>query len=38
MRVVWSPLAMERAAEAAEYIADDNPDVDARWIDGLFDA
>jgi len=38
MRVVWSPLAMGRAVEAAEYIADDGPDSAARWIRGLFEA
>jgi len=38
MRVVWSPLAVERAAEAASYIAKDNPSAARRWVDGLFEA
>ena len=38
MRVVWSPLAIERAAEAATYIAQDNPVAARRWVDGLFAA
>jgi len=38
MRVVWSPLAIERAAEAATYIAQDNPIAARRWVDGLFAA
>jgi plasmid stabilization system protein ParE len=38
MRVVWSPLAIERAAEAASYIARDNPTTARRWVDGLFAA
>ena len=38
MRVIWSPLALDRAAEAAQYIARDRPEVAAEWIDGLFAA
>ncbi len=37
MRVVWSPLALDRAAEAAKYIARDGPEVAGAWVDGLFD-
>jgi toxin ParE1/3/4 len=36
VRVVWSPLAVERAAEAATYIAQDSPAAARRWVDGLF--
>ena len=36
MKVVWSPLAIERAYEEARYIADDKPDAALRWLDGLF--
>ena len=36
MKVVWSPLAIERAYEAAAYIAGDKPDAALRWLDGLF--
>jgi toxin ParE1/3/4 len=35
MRVVWAPLALERAAEIARYIAADPPAAAARWIDRL---
>lgn len=38
MRVVWSPLAIERAVEAAAYIAKDSPASARRWVDGLFTA
>ena len=38
MRVVWSPLAIERTAEAATYIAKDNPTAARRWVDVLFAA
>ena len=37
MRVVWAPLARDRAEQAARYIAADRPAA-AKWIDGLFDA
>lgn len=36
MKVVWSPLAIERAYEAAEYIAGDKPEAALHWLDGLF--
>ena len=38
MRVVWSPLAIERAADAAAFIAIDSPAAARRWVDGLFKA
>lgn len=36
MRIVWSPIAIERAIEAGRYIAQDNPDAADAWIHGLF--
>lgn len=36
MRIIWSPLAVERAAEIAEYISCDNPIAAEKWIDTLF--
>lgn len=38
MRVVWSPLAIERAYEAAAYIAQDKPEAALKWLDALFEA
>ncbi len=38
MRVAWAPLALDRAEEAARFIAADRPAAAAKWIDGLFDA
>ena len=38
MRVIWSPLAIERAADAAAFIAIDSPAAARRWVDGLFEA
>jgi toxin ParE1/3/4 len=38
MRVIWAPVALDRAEEAARFIAADRPAAAAKWIDGLFDA
>lgn len=38
MRIVWSPLAIERAYEAAAYIAQDRPGAALLWLEGLFAA
>ena len=38
MRVIWSPLAIKRATEAAAYIAKDSPAAARRWVDELFEA
>ena len=36
MKIVWSPLAIDRASEIAEYIAQDNPSAAERWINTVF--
>jgi len=36
MRIIWSPLAVERAAEIAEYISRDNPTAAEKWVDTAF--
>ena len=36
MKVVWSPLAIDRIAEIASYIAEDNPHVAEKWIHKIF--
>lgn len=38
MNIVWSPLALERVEEIALYIAEDNPEAAAKWVDDLFSA
>ena len=38
MRIVWAPIALDRAEEAARYIACDRPTAAVKWIDGLFEA
>jgi toxin ParE1/3/4 len=36
VKVVWSPLAIERAYEAARFIAEDKPEAALKWLKGLF--
>lgn len=36
MKIVWSPLALERAESIAQHIAEDKPSAAIHWIDGLF--
>ena len=38
MKVVWSPLAIERAAAEAAFIAADKPEAARKWLNGLFAA
>lgn len=35
MRLVWSPLAVERVVEIARYIAEDRPRVAAEWVEEI---
>lgn len=37
MRIVWSPLALERVEDIAQYIAEDKPGTAVEWVDGIFD-
>ena len=36
MNIIWSPLAIERASEIAEYIAQDKPLAAEDWINTVF--
>jgi len=36
MKIIWSPLAVDRASEIAEYIAQDKPSAAKRWINKVF--
>lgn len=36
MNIVWSPLAVERASEIADYIACDKPSAAEKWIKTIF--
>ncbi len=37
MKIIWSPLAIDRASEIAEYISMDNPTAASQWIDNIFE-
>ena len=36
MRIVWSPLAVDKASEIADYIAQDKPSAAEKWINTVF--
>ncbi len=37
MKVVWSPLAEQRALEAVHYIAQDRPQAASAWLEELLE-
>ena len=36
MKILWSPLAVERASDISDSIALDNPTAAANWIETIF--
>ena len=36
MKIVWSPLALERVRDIARYIARDKPSAAEKWVKELF--
>lgn len=36
MKIIWSPLAVDRVSEIAEYIALDKPSAAERWVEQIF--
>ena len=36
MRIIWSPLAVDRASEITDYITQDKPSAAEKWIDTVF--
>jgi toxin ParE1/3/4 len=36
MKIVWSPLAVDRVSEIAEYIVQDKPSAAENWINIVF--
>jgi len=38
VKIVWSPLAVDRVFEIAEYIALDKPSAAADWVDTVFES
>ncbi len=37
MKIFWSPLAIDRTSEIAEFIARDKPSASTKWVETLFD-
>jgi len=37
MKILWSPLAVDRVSEIAGYIAQDNPTAARSWINTVFE-
>lgn len=38
MKLLWSPLALERVNEIADFIARDRPIAAEQWVEGIFTA
>lgn len=36
MRIIWSPLAIDRASDIAYYIAKDKPSAAENWVNTVF--
>ncbi len=36
MKIIWSPLAIERATEIVDYISQDKPSAAENWINTVF--
>jgi plasmid stabilization system protein ParE len=36
MKIIWSPLAIDRVSEIATYIAQENPTAAEKWVDTVF--
>jgi len=36
MKIIWSPLALERVRDIARYIARDKPSAAEKWVKDLF--
>ncbi|MCK5354564.1 MAG: type II toxin-antitoxin system RelE/ParE family toxin, partial [Methyloprofundus sp.] len=36
MKIIWSPLAIDRVAEIAQYIAQDSPNSAQKWVESIF--
>ena len=36
MKIIWSPLSVEKASEIADYVAQDKPSAAEKWINNVF--
>ncbi|WP_022666086.1 type II toxin-antitoxin system RelE/ParE family toxin [Desulfospira joergensenii] len=37
MKLIWSPLALDKASEIVDYISLDNPSAAKRWLNTVFE-
>ncbi|MBI5585866.1 MAG: type II toxin-antitoxin system RelE/ParE family toxin [Deltaproteobacteria bacterium] len=37
MKILWSPLALERIGEIADYLAQDNSAAAVKWVNTIFE-
>ena len=38
MKIIWSPLAVDRISEIAEYITLDKPSTAEKWVNNIFNS
>ncbi len=38
MKIIWSPLSLDRIIEVSEFIAEDKPGASIKWVDSVFDS
>jgi len=36
MKIIWSPLSLDRIVEITEYIAEDKPGASEKWVESIF--
>jgi plasmid stabilization system protein ParE len=36
VKLIWSPLAIDRVAEISQYIAEDNLNASKKWVNSIF--
>ena len=37
MKILWSPLSLDRVTEIAKYIDQDNPSAAKKWVETIFE-
>ena len=38
MKLIWSPLSLDRIVEIADFIAQDKPGASVKWVASVFDS
>jgi len=37
MKIIWSPLSLDRIVEISDFIAEDKPGASVKWVDSVFE-